>query len=126
MSMNFTMQIREKNDNLYIRAVGAFDDSSAGELLALIETHHKGTGRVFVDTRDIQAVYPLGSNVFRSRFSQGCLAPEKLFFKGEKGFSIAPNGSRVIIAPEKKSHGHVCCGRCAHCTCRRNKETQAN
>lgn len=124
MSMNFTMQVRKKNDNLYVRAVGAFDDNSACELLKLIEAHHDGTGRVFVDTRDIQAVYPLGGSVFRSRFGQGHLDPEKLFFKGEKGFSIAPDGSRVIIAPEKKPHGHVCCGRCAHCTCRHNKESQ--
>lgn len=112
---DFQMQYRHSKGNLHIRARGVFDGNSAHELLALLRERYTGAGRVFVDTSELEEILPLASSQFRSGLRVTPVPARSLFFKGKKGFHLAPDGSRVLIVREKKKGG--CCGKCAVCTC---------
>jgi hypothetical protein len=45
----------------------------------------------------------------------GTVPPDCLFFKGERGFEMAPHGSKVI--PASKRTLCRCDGNCANCSC---------
>ena len=119
MSANFQMTVRHSNDNLHIQTRGTFDGTSAHELLNLLKEHYNGKGRVFVDTNGLQTVNTFGCTLFRSLLHQTSVPASQLFFKGKNGFDIAPDGSRVLIVSsgKKAKKDHVCCGKCANCTC---------
>ena len=111
MSTNFQIQFKKNNGNLHIQPKGDFDGSSAWELINLIHDQYNGKGRVFIDTRNLGQIHPFGSNTFQCRLNPRAIPADRLFFKGEKGFEIAPNGSRVIVNSEKD-----------HCQCNGNCE----
>lgn len=119
MSTDFQMTVRHSKDNLHIQTRGTFDGTSAHELLNLLKEHYTGKGRIFVDTNGLQTLHAFGCTVFRSLLHQTSIPVSQLFFKGKNGFSIAPDGSRVLLvsAREKTGKKHVCCGKCANCTC---------
>ena len=116
MSADFQMLFRHNNDNLHVRMLGVFDGNSAHELLNLFLREYRSGGRVFVDTACVREVMPFGSKVLQARLCQTPVPASQLFFKGEKGFRIAPSGSRVLVVPQKKKK-EGCCGKCAHCAC---------
>ena len=117
MSTDFAMKFRHNHGDLFVQARGTFDGNSAHELLLLLQQQYPGSGRVFIDTKDLSEVLPFGCKVLQTRLYQTAVPAGRLFFKGEKGFKMAPNGSRVLLIDgEKKKAG--CCGNCAHCTCK--------
>ncbi len=111
----FQMDCRHSKGNLHIRARGIFDGNSAHELLTLLRERYTGAGRVFVDTSELEEILPVASSQFRSGLHVTPVPAGNLFFKGKKGFHLAPDGSRVLIIREKKKSR--CCGKCAVCTC---------
>ena len=132
--MNFQMNFRHSRGNLHIKADGVFDEYAAKELLKLMSSEYPVGGRVFVDTAELCDIHPSGRVALGSGLSSTAVPASNLFFMGEKGFQIAPDGARVLIvdrsrlerAKEETEHAshkenHHCCGKCAHCKCRHSK-----
>lgn len=115
MSANFKIEYRRSNGNLHVRPRGDFDGSSAWELINLIDEKYDGKGRVFIDTHNLREMCPFGCRTFQCRLSLGRLPADRFFFKGEKGFEIAPRGSKVIVATQERRCR--CNGNCAGCRC---------
>jgi hypothetical protein len=116
MSTNFKIEFRTSNGNLHLQPKGDFDGSAACELVNLIHDKYEGEGRVFVDTQRLRTVHPFGCSMFHYHLNFGKLPANRLYFKGEKGFEMAPDGSRVLVTSEKKCR-HQCRGNCATCKC---------
>lgn len=116
MSANFAIEYKKSNGNLHVRPRGDFDGSSAWELVHLLHDKYAGQGRIFVDTRALREVCPFGCNIFRCQLNPRRVPLQQLYFKGEKGFDLAPRGSRVIVGS-----GHQCRGDCRNCACRKPK-----
>jgi hypothetical protein len=95
MSANFRVQFKKSNGDLHIQTRGDFDGSSAWELINIIHDEYDGKGRVFIDTRNLGEIHPFGRNTFLCRLNFGILSADRLCFTGEKGFEIAPRGSRI-------------------------------
>ena len=121
MSSNFQVQCKKSNGNLHLKPKGDFDGTSAWELIHLMRDKYEGRGRVFIDTNQLREVHGFGCSTFRCRFRQGGVPAHCLFFKGEKGFKIAPDGSKVLVVP--KGRACRCNGDCANCRCG-NKKNQ--
>lgn len=115
MSSNFQLSFKKSSGNLHVSPSGDFDGSSAGELIHLLGEHYNGRGRVFINTRKLRRISPFGCSTFQCRLAQCRVPADRLYFKGEKGFELAPEGSRVIVASPK---GRCRCnGNCKDCTC---------
>jgi len=122
MSNNFRVEHKKSNGNLHLRPKGDFDGSSAWDLIHLMREKYDGKGRVFIDTKDLQDVHSSGCSTFRCRFQQGGVPADCLFFKGKKGFEMAPDGSKVILVSKKRQCR--CDGDCAHCGCAAKEKKQ--
>ncbi|MCD6295464.1 MAG: peptidylprolyl isomerase [Deltaproteobacteria bacterium] len=121
MSSNFRVAHKKSNGNLHLIPKGDFDGSYARELIHLMREKYDGKSRVFIDTKDLQEVHSFGCSTFRCRFQQGGVPAHCLFFKGEKGFEMAPDGSKVLVVPKDRTCR--CNGNCADCSCAYRKNT---
>jgi hypothetical protein len=117
MQGNFSIQLRRSNGNVHLRPRGDLDGSSAWVLIHMIHENYNGKGRIFVDTQDLHQIHPFGCNILKYELTTGIIPPHCLFFKGQKGFEIAPNGSRVIVAAKRSQS--LCDGNTAAIACAR-------
>jgi hypothetical protein len=83
--------------NLHISLFGEFNGMCAWALLKIIKRQNAGHGRVFVNTAGIGKILPAAVVLFKDHMPQQSVPSDWLYFKGEKGFQIAPDGSRVLI-----------------------------
>lgn len=120
MSANFQIEFKKSNGNLHVSPSGDFDGSSAWELVNLLHEQYDGKGRVVVDTHNLRKICPFGCSTFQCRLNRSKLPSNRLSFKGEKGYEIAPEGSRVLVAPKK--HRCQCNGNCTNCPCSKKKK----
>lgn len=115
MNKSFRIESKRSNGNLHLHPRGTLDGSSACELIRLLHEQYEGRGRVFIETRDLDELHPFGCSTFRGRLDRKTLPADRIFFKGEKGFRMAPRGSRVLVVNgNRRPH---CDGRCENCTC---------
>ena len=133
--MEFHIRYRHSHGNLHIQAAGLFDDRAADQILELLGREYPEGGRVFIDTEQLGEIHPAGREAFSLGLGRTTVARSALFFKGVKGFEIAPDGTRVLVvdqhrkeAESSRSEGkkHHCCGRCAHCRCRHGQDAVKN
>jgi len=115
MASDFSVQLRKSNGNLYLRPRGDLDGSSAWVLIHMIHKVYEGKGRVFIDTQDLREIHPFGCGIFKCELGKGVVRPDCIFFKGKKGFEMAPNGSRVIMPAKVASCRFN--GTCKSCRC---------
>ena len=99
MRKMFHIQFKKNNGNLHVRPEGDFDGASAWELLNFLHDHYSGQGSVYIDTGRLRRVHSFGCSTFKCRLNMKRLPVDRFFFTGEKGFEIAPEGSKVIAAP---------------------------
>ncbi len=130
--MNFQMNFRHSHGNLHVETMGGFDGEAAEKLLMLFCREYRAGSRIFVDTSGVNDIHPSGRTALNNGLGRTEVPASSLFFKGEKGFEMAPDGSRVLVLKQEfrgnrhsesekspsSSEKHHCCGRCAHCTCR--------
>ena len=96
MHPEFQIDCRNSRGNLHVKLNGAFNGMCAWELLKILR-QHGGAGRVFVNTNGIGPVAGEGVALFRMHMNRRRIPRDWLYFKGKKGFKIAPDGSRVLI-----------------------------
>jgi hypothetical protein len=114
MNNQFWIKFKESNGNLHIRPKGPLNGSSACALLRFLHNHYEGTGRVFIETRDLDEIHPFGCQTFQGRLNRQRIPADRIYFKGEKGFKLAPEGSRVLIVNAERAR--QCKGPCRECT----------
>jgi hypothetical protein len=92
----FQIDCRNSRGNLHVKLNGTFNGMCAWELLKIL-WQHDGSGRVFVNTNGIGPVAGEGVELFRIHMKRRRIPRDWLYFKGKKGFKIAPDGSRVLV-----------------------------
>jgi hypothetical protein len=116
MARNYKIHVHQRNGNFHVHPQGSLDDGSAWELITAIQSGYDGLGNVFVETKDLTEILPLAGQLVKTELSNDVVPSDKLFFKGKKGYDLAPNGSRVLEIIQKVSCG--CRKKCASCHCR--------
>ena len=105
MNRGFRVVFRRNVGNLYIDIFGEFNGMCAWELVKVIKRQAIYSGRVFVNTAGIGKIVPAGADLFKYHMTSTRMPADWLYLKGEKGFAIAPNGSRVLIC-KKNTHAN--------------------
>jgi hypothetical protein len=100
MPTEYAIGFRHSAGNLHIKLSGAFSGNCAWELLKTIRWQYAGSGRIFIDTARLDSVLADGVALFKTHLGAKRMPPDWLYFKGKKGFQIAPEGSRVIMRAE--------------------------
>lgn len=57
------MQVQTLGNDIFINLSGVFDGSSAWQLANTILTRFHGQGKLFIDTRDLSSVVPVGADI---------------------------------------------------------------
>jgi hypothetical protein len=115
MSTNFKVEFKKSNCDLHLYVSGDFDGSSAWELINLIQEKYDEKGQIFIETQNLREICPFGRHTFQCGLVLTQVPAHRLFFEGEKGFDIAPKGSKVLV--NHKKHRCRCNGNCTHCPC---------
>ena len=122
MSVNFQIEVKKNNGDLHVSPRGIFDGSSACELAKLLNEQYNGKGRVVIDTHKLREMCPFGCSTFLCRLNQSQLPLNRLSFKGEKAYEIAPVGTRVLVSPSPEEHRCRCNGNCVNCPYSKKKK----
>jgi anti-anti-sigma regulatory factor len=120
MSAKFQVATKVINGDLYMHPRGDFDGSSALELINLLQEKFDGKGQVIIDTTGLQEICPFGCSMFQNRLNLSHVSTHRLCFTGEKGYQIAPEGSKIVVSSPK--HRCQCNGHCADCLCAEKKK----
>ncbi len=100
LKKQFQVTFRHSIGNLHIQLTGSFTPQCAWELIKTIRRQDFGQGRVFINTADLQTVSKEGVRFFKAHMSHKQLPTDWIYFKGQKGFELAPDHCRIIV-PKK-------------------------
>jgi len=88
MASNFQILSFKTRDSLHLKLTGDFDGSSAYELINILTKNNKGFQEIFIDTNDLNDIYPFGTEVFQKRFGVLKNQFHSITFLGKNGFKI--------------------------------------
>ncbi len=119
MNTGFRIARRQSAGNLHLSLFGEFNGMCAWELFKTIKRRQPASGRIFVSTAGLGAITRTGVQLFKTRMSAEKIRSDRLYFKGEKGFEIAPDGSRVLLfkkeagrrSPDREKNANPICRR---------------
>lgn len=109
---------RRSADNLHIAAGEDLDLEQARAILDLMRCHSADCNKFFIDVRRVTRIQPAAVTALRGA-SLSAIAPQRIHYKGSRGFELASSGNKVLIVPEKAKH--VCSGTCPNCRCKDKK-----
>ena len=66
MASNFQLLSYRNNDSLHLQLYGDFDGNSAYELINTLTKNGKDFIQIFIDTNDLDKLYPFGLDVFQN------------------------------------------------------------
>jgi hypothetical protein len=66
MASNFQLLSYRNKDSLHLQLYGDFDGNSAYELINTIKKNGKDFIQIFIDTNDLDKLYPFGLDVFQN------------------------------------------------------------
>jgi hypothetical protein len=91
MASNFKIYSFKTGNSLHLKLTGDFDGSSAYELINTIVAHGKGLYEIFINTDDLNNIYPYGTEVFEKKFGALKKQFHGINFIGRNGHSILTN-----------------------------------
>ena len=91
MALNFRIFAHKTRESLHLKLTGDFDGSSAHELLDTLEKYAGFFCQIFIDTSDLNTIYPFGSDVFQKKIGTYELRRrfDNLVFIGQHRHEIA-------------------------------------
>ena len=66
MASNFRLFSYRNKDSLHLQLYGDFDGNSAYELINILKNNGKDFFQIFIDTNDLDELYPFGLDVFQN------------------------------------------------------------
>jgi hypothetical protein len=94
MASNFRIFSHQNSDNLHLKLMGDFNDSSAHELMNMLRKYRGISKRVFIHTSSLSSIHPFGLDVFQKDCVFNKLS-QWLTFTGAYGSTMAPKGSML-------------------------------
>ncbi len=83
MSLNFNIYMHRNSENIHLKLIGDFDDSSANELIGFIEKNCKDVYKVYIHTNGLGKIDPFGCEIFQNNFKRLNSLSERFVFTGD-------------------------------------------
>jgi hypothetical protein len=97
MASNFGIAVNKNNDGFGLKLAGDFDATSAYELIYAIKKLPEDTGKIFIHTDGLKAIYPFGLKVFCRLMGPLNGQATKIVFKGDKASQLS-SGSACLTS----------------------------
>ena len=82
MASNFQLSFQRTRDSLYLSLFGDFDGNSAYEIINTLNEHGRSSDHIFIDTEDLNTIYPFGKAVFKKNLRILCKRVNQLIYLG--------------------------------------------
>ena len=69
MATNFQLFPHRNRNSLHLQLYGDFDGTSAYELINALKKHGNDVIQIFIDTNDLNNIYPFGVDVFQKNLN---------------------------------------------------------
>ncbi len=89
MASNFKIFITRKSNTLHIKMIGAFDGTSAFQLINILNSNNGTIRKIIVNTCGLSVIHPFGVDIFQNNFFINKLQYD-LSFTGKYGEIILP------------------------------------
>ena len=86
MASNFKFFSHLTRNSLHLKLYGDFDGNSALELLSALTEYGRNPRHIFIDTNDLNTIYPFGKDVFQNNL--GAVQSSNLTFLGKNKHSL--------------------------------------
>ena len=101
------ISFRRSANNLHIATGEDLDLEQARAILNLMRCHSNDCNKFFIDVRHVTRIQPAAAAALRGA-PQPSIAPQRIHYKGSRGFELATSGNKVLIVPEKAClQGHL-------------------
>ena len=92
------LSFRRSANNLHIATGEDLDLEQARAILNLMRCHSSDCNKFFIDVRHVTRIQPAAAAALRGA-PQPCIAPQRIHYKGSRGFELAASGNKVLIVP---------------------------
>jgi len=89
LASNFQLSFQQSRGRLNLSLCGDFDGSSAFEIIHTLSEHGQKFNQVFIDTENLDTIYPFGKDVFLKNFRILCKKINQLIFTGKHRHEFA-------------------------------------
>ena len=89
MASNFQLFLNNNRNSLHLHMYGDFDGISAYELINALKKQNKDYFEVFIDTNDLNKIYPFGIEVFQKKLNFLTKNNRNLIFIGKHRLQFA-------------------------------------
>jgi hypothetical protein len=86
MASNFKFFSHLTKNSLHLKLYGDFDGNSALELLSALTEYGNSPRHIFIDTNDLNNIYPFGKDIFQNNL--GAMQSNNLTFLGKNKHSL--------------------------------------
>jgi len=95
MDKNFEIFVYSNSENLHLKLKGNFDDSSASQLISVLEEKSTNVSKVFVHTSNLEEILPSGIDMFHKGVNGARNFFKKVMFTGKHAYFIALDRNSV-------------------------------
>ncbi len=96
MSANFKIFVHKNSENLHLKLIGDFDESSACELLNVLKSNCIGASKVFIHTSCLKCIHPFGREIFHKKLEALNNRSISVLFTGEEASQLAPENNKFF------------------------------
>lgn len=90
MALHFKISVHRNDENLHLKLMGDFDETSANELINLLKRCTGLISRVFIHTSCLRRIHHLGVKALHKNLSGLKGKSTQIIFTGEHAFRLAP------------------------------------
>jgi len=89
MAANFKISVYRNNGSLHLKLSGAFDGTSAHELLNVLKNHYRESSQIIIHTNNLTQLHSFGLQIFGKNIGIFNKRSDRLVFTGENASDFA-------------------------------------
>jgi anti-anti-sigma regulatory factor len=96
MAAHFKISVHRNDENLHLKLMGDFDETSAHELINILKRCAGRTSRVFIHTSCLRRIHHLVVKALHKNLNGLKGKSTQIIFTGEHAFRLAPEGPALF------------------------------